>query len=712
MSRRFIAALGAAVAVLGLVALPASASPEAEPPPAPAAAAAQTLTWTGNDSVTEYASAPTTAVAGETTIVFENSEATGNTTFMSHTLTFDTSTPGYNHDVSLNILANPFDANNGRHEATVTLTPGKYRYYCTIPGHTTMAGEFTVTGGGEDTTPPVVTATITGTQDGEGNYVDQATVNLAATDTGGSGVASTEYKLDDGAWTPYTAPVAVSAIGAHTVAHRATDVAGNVSEEGSESFTVVEGGGGEDTTPPTVDATVTGTQDGDGNFVESATVTVTATDNEGGSGVATTEYKLDDAQWAPYTEPVLVSVLGAHTVGYRATDEAGNVSAEGSSQFTVVADSSDTTPPTVDAEVSGTQDDEGNYVDVAMVTVSAEDAESGVASVEYKVDDGAWTAYTTPVAVNTPGMHMVGYRATDEAGNVSEEGMAHFTVVQQDTTAPTVTGNVVGEQDENGAYVGSAMVTVAATDNDGGSGVASVEYKLDDGAWTAYTEAVQVSAPGAHTVLFRATDQAGNVSAEGSATFTVVTGDVDETPPSVSAVVSGTQNSSWQYLDAANITLSALDTGSGVASVEYKLDGGAWTAYTEPVVVNTAGTHEFLFRATDLAGNVSAELPGSFTIVESGPKPGPDVCPDSDVRDTVIIGDIDSQVANIDIGNGCTINDVIDEDGDWNTHNQFVRHVKAVTKELVQNDVITRALRDRIVTAAVNSTVGTPTSRL
>jgi uncharacterized cupredoxin-like copper-binding protein len=713
MSRRFIAAVGAAVAVLGLVALPASASPAAEPPPVTtAAAAAQTLTWTAGDSTTQYTSAPTTAVAGETTIVFENSEATGNTTFMSHTLTFDTSSPGYNHDVSLNILANPLDANNGRHEATVTLTPGKYRYYCTIPGHSTMTGEFTVEGGsGEDTVPPTVTATITGTQDTSGNYVDQATVNLAATDNaGGSGVASTEYKLDSGAWTPYTAPVAVSAIGAHTVAYRATDVAGNVSAEGSKAFTVVEGGGGEDTTPPTVNATVTGTQDSNGNFVESATVTVTATDNDGGSGVATTEYKLDGAAWAPYTQPVLVSVLGQHTVLYRATDEAGNVSTEGSKQFTVVADTSDTTPPTVDAEVSGTQDAEGNYVDVATVTVSATDAESGVASVEYKVDEGAWTAYTAPVQVNTPGMHMVSYRATDEAGNVSAEGMAHFTVVQQDTTAPTVTGQVVGQQDANGAYIGSAMVTVSATD--AGSGVASIEYKLDGGAWTAYTQAVQVSTPGAHTVLFRATDQAGNVSAEGSKTFTVVSGQVDETPPSVSAVVTGTQNSSWQYLDAATVTVSALDTGSGVGSVEYKLDSGAWTAYTAPLTVNTAGAHTVTYRAADKAGNTSAELTASFTIVESGPAPGPDVCPDSDVRDTVIIGDIDSQVANVDIGNGCTINDVIDEDGEWSTHNQFVRHVKAVTKELVRNGVITGALRDRIVTAAVNSTVGTPTSVL
>lgn len=707
MSRRLIAAVGVAVAALGLVALPASASPAPVAQTQTQAAAAQTLTFTANDSMTAYASAPTTAVAGTTTIVFENSEATGNTTGMSHTLTFFTDEPGYNNDVPLNIVASPYDANNGRHEATVTLTPGKYKYHCTIPGHSTMVGEFTVTGDDPgDTVPPTVTAQVTGEQDQNGAYVGSATVALTATDnSGGSGVSSVEYSVDGGAWQTYSQPVVVTAIGAHTVKYRATDVAGNTSQEGTSTFTVVEDNGGGDTTPPTVSAEVAGAKDSAGNYLGAATVTVTAADES--SGVASVEYQINDQGWQPYTAPVEITTIGQYTFLFRATDGAGNVG-EGQTQFTIVEPPSDTTPPTVTAEVSGSQDANGDYLDVANVTVSATDAGSGVDTVEYKLDAGAWTAYTAPVAVRGAGEHMVSYRATDKAGNTSQEGMVHFTVVVRDTTAPTVTGTVTGQQDSNGAYIGSAMVTLSATDE--GSGVASIEYKLDSGAWTAYTEAVQVSAPGAHTVAYRATDVAGNVAAEQSKAFTVVEGSVDETPPSVSARVSGTQDSSWAYLDAATITITALDTGSGVGSVEYTLDGGAWTAYTAPVVVNTAGSHTFSYRATDNAGNVSAELSGGFRVVESGPGPGPDVCPDSDVRDTVVIGDIDSQVANVDIGNGCTINDVIDEDGQWETHTQFVRHVKAVTRELVKNKVITSAMRDRIVTAAVNSDVGVPTA--
>jgi hypothetical protein len=706
MSRRFIAAVAAAVATLGLVALPASAG--ASPPPAaPAAAAAQSLMWTASNDTTHYASAPTTAVAGEATIIFETSEATGDTSGMTHTLTFDTSSPGYNHDVNVNIISSPFDAENGHHEVTVNLTPGKYRYQCQIPGHSTMNGELTVTGGGGgDTTAPTVTATVTGDQNGDGDYVGSATVTLAADDAGGSGVDSVEYQVDGGTYTTYSAPFNVTAVGAHTVKYRATDVAGNTSPEGTKTFNVVAGGGG-DTTAPTVSGSVAGAQDGDGSYLGSATVTVTAADEQGGSGLASVEYQINDTGWNPYTAPVQVTNPGQYVVLLRATDSAGNVG-NGQVSFTVVEAPSDTTPPTVTAEVSGTQDGDGDYQDVATVTLSATDTGSGVKSVEYKLDDGAWTAYTAAVSVNTPGDHMVSYRATDNANNVSDEGMVMFTVVQQDTDAPTVTGEVIGSQDENGAYVGSAMVKVTATD--AGSGVGSVEYQLDGGAWTAYTDAVQVSAVGDHTVTFRATDNAGNVSEVGTVTFSVVAGDVDDTPPSVSAVVTGNQNSSWEFLDAATITVTALDTGSGVGSVEYKLDDADWAAYTDPVTVDAVGDHTFSYRATDVAGNASAELTGSFTVVEDGPGDAPDVCPSSDVRDTVFVGDVDSQVPNVDTGNGCTINDVIDEDAGWGTHNQFVKFVKQVTKELVQNGVIDSDQRNRIVTAAIDSSVGPTTS--
>src|SRR5690625_1110352 len=511
--RRVVLALLAALTGLSLV-------------PAAASAQDQVLTWTSGNDVTRYLSAPETAVAGTARVIFDNSVAAGNTTGMPHTLTFDTSTPGYNHDVDLNITANPYDANGGYYEAEITLTPGTYRYFCAIPGHGMMWGELVVTdGGGGDPDP--------------------------------------------------------------------------------------------DTTPPEITAAVTGDQDEDGSYLGSATVTLTATDDD--SGVDTVEYSLDGAEYTAYSSPVTVDEIGEHTVDYRATDVAGNT-AEGTVSFTVVEEvvepDPDTTPPQVTAEVTGEQDEDGSYIASATVTLTATDDDSGVDTVEYSLDGGDYVTYDGPVTVDEPGEHTVDYRATDVAGNTAE-GTVSFTVVEEvvepdpDTTPPQVTAEVTGEQDEEGSYIASATVTLTATDDD-----------------------------------------------------------------------------------------------SGVDTVEYSLDGAEYAAYDGPVTVDEIGEHTVDYRATDVAGN-TAEGSVSFTVVEAGdPDPDPEPGECGDTRETVVIGDLDTGVANADLGDGCTINDLIDEDGDYATHGQFVRHVGDVLRPLTEDGVLTQRELGLIVRAAARSDIG------
>ncbi|MGW5566139.1 OmpL47-type beta-barrel domain-containing protein [Streptomyces tendae] len=429
------ALLAGLLMVLGLQATSASG----QPAKAPAAAAAdQVLTWTAGDDITKYTSAPETAVAGPATIVFENSEATGNTTGMPHTLTFMTSDPAYNQDVQLNILANPNDAEGGKHTAEVTLTPGKYMYHCTIPGHGQMTGVLVVTegGSGEDTTAPATSAEVGGTQNADGAYVGSATVSIAATDEGGSGVERIEYAIGaDGAWQPYTTPVVVDQVGEHVVRYRAFDKAGNAAEEKSVTFAVAAPDT-DDTTAPETSATVSGEKNADGAYIDMATVTVTASDT--GSGVNTIEYAVGDGAWTAYTAPVMVHEVGEHTVRYRATDKAGNVAAEKSVAFTVAAaPPQDTTPPVTGATVDGTKNSDGAYVGSAKVTVNAADeGGSGVAGVEYSLDAGPYLAYTDPVVVDRVGRHTVAYRASDKAGNTSEPLTVSFSVVAGQVPAP------------------------------------------------------------------------------------------------------------------------------------------------------------------------------------------------------------------------------------------------------------------------------------
>ncbi|MBD5785047.1 Ig-like domain repeat protein [Cellulosimicrobium terreum] len=690
-TRRLVAAVVAGLTAATVVSVaPATAAPSAPTAlsTAPAAtagptssavvAAEQTLRWTAGNSIDDYLSFPATATAGAATIVFENSIATGNTFGMSHTLTFDTSTAGYNHDVSLDILASPFDANTGLHEAEVVFTPGTYRYFCAIPGHGQMWGELVVTdggGGGDDTTAPSVTAAVTGDQDDDGAYVGGATVTLTATDDD-SGVAGVEYDLDGAGFQAYDEPFLVDTVGAHTLAFRATDEAGNTSEPQTAEFTVVEGDEPvEDTTAPTVTPMVMGEQDEDGAYVGSAGFMVTAEDEAGGSGVATVEYAVD-GQWMPYTGTVDFTEVGEHTVQFRATDEAGNVSEVGEVTFTVVAgdEPGDTTAPTVTAQVTGDLDENGAFVGSATATLTATDDASGVETVEYDLDGAGWTEYTEPLVVDTEGEHTLAYRATDVAGNVSEEGVTEFVVAGdepgEDTTAPVVATEVSGTQDEDGSYVGSASVLITATDD--GSGVASVEYDLDGAGWTEYTEAVVVDEPGQHTLAYRATDEAGNVSEEATVTFAVVAGDgSDMVAPEVDhRLMGGAKNEDGEYLSSVFVRLLATDDDSGVASVEYQVDGGAWTPYAKQVSVRTPGEHTVTYRATDVAGNMSA--PQSVTFVIAGGEPGGGEGPEvtagvagSRTRDGEFVGRATVTLVAVDEESGVDRTEFQVDDGAW-----------------------------------------------
>ena len=100
--------------------------------------------------------------------------------------------------------------------------------YWTDPGQGDAAFQL-IGGAPTDTTPPVTTCVITGT--------NPVTITLTATDDM-SGVNHTYYKIDDGTYATYTAPVVFSAAGDHTVFFYSVDIKGNIEDEKSQAFTV------------------------------------------------------------------------------------------------------------------------------------------------------------------------------------------------------------------------------------------------------------------------------------------------------------------------------------------------------------------------------------------------------------------------------------------------------------------------------------------
>lgn len=174
----------------------------------------------------------------------------------------------------------------------------------------------------------------------------------------------------------------------------------------------------------------------------------------------------------------------------------------------------------------------------------------------------------------------------------------------------------------------------------------------------------------------------------------------DQAPPTVTATLdppepNGDPAPGYEgtYHTPVTVILEATDEGSGVDTVEYALDGGDWAVYSEPFTIADDGVHTVAYRATDLAGNVSETGTVEFEIK-------PDACPGSDVSTTVVMRDVDSGVPNRDRGDGCTVEDLIRDEDDWQSKGRFLRHVRQVTDGLVRDGVISRLEQGLILAAA------------
>ncbi|WFE26576.1 ThuA domain-containing protein [Solwaraspora sp. WMMD791] len=225
----------------------------------------------------------------------------------------------------------------------------------------------------------------------------------------------------------------------------------------------------------------------------------------------------------------------------------------------------------------------------------------------YSADGTDWTTFEslTNTAVGaTPKVGLFTLGANQTASKTASFDYFRLSTEssEEDTTAPVTSATVTGSGEPvDGWYPGDVTVTLAAADNDGGSGVASTEYSLDEETgWTAYTAPVTVTGDGEHELRFRSTDAAGNVEEAGSVTFKI-----DGTAPVSSAEFAPANDNGW-HDGTIPVVLTATDAGSGVALLEWSLDGGDWTPYTEPVEVTGDGEHELLYRATDAVGNVEA----------------------------------------------------------------------------------------------------------
>lgn len=175
-----------------------------------------------------------------------------------------------------------------------------------------------------------------------------------------------------------------------------------------------------------------------------------------------------------------------------------------------------------------------------------------------------------------------------------------------DTTPPVSSITCNGGSCAN-TYGSAVTIGLSATDS-GGAGVEAIRYTTDGTEPTllspVYTGTFTVSSTA--TVKYRAWDKAGN--AEATHTQQITISAPDWTAPMSSIRCNGTICQSGWYAAPVSVTLSAVDPGSGVASIHYTTDGTTPTLssplYADPFTVSSTTTVKY--RAWDRAGNVEA----------------------------------------------------------------------------------------------------------
>lgn len=278
-----------------------------------------------------------------------------------------------------------------------------------------------------------------------------------------------------------------------------------------------------------------------------------------------------------------------------------------------------------------------------------------------------------------------------------------------DNTAPTM--NIAMTLANHQPYVNdswtaeSVHVTVKASDarHDGkaSSGVASVAISTDNGnTWTSYVneEASHVlENSGIHTVLFKATDHAGNEALE-QRVVKISKDDLNMNATLKQADNTPYTSGDWTKQNVVASIAPSHNQGIVITSKVYSLDEGAtWKTYTTPLTFSTEGVHSLWFKVSDEVGN---ELLEKFSIQIDQTAPGIQFTSDGNENFThvasakVTINDSGSGVDDASLSyvwtsssttpdaqanwqsftNGATLSHTGD-DGDWYLHIRAQDHV-------------------------------------
>jgi hypothetical protein len=220
------------------------------------------------------------------------------------------------------------------------------------------------------------------------------------------------------------------------------------------------------------------------------------------------------------------------------------------------------------------------YTRRPRIAITSVDRETYAAQILMRDNSGPWT-YAPPSLYPGEGEHHIAVYGVDTRGVSGAEAALQFRV---DTGLPESDLTIHPGAPESGWHNGPVTLVIDARD----------EVSGIDWVWTsrsAYAGPALIAAQGVHRFSWQAVDRAGNRE------------ELRETEIKIDLEPPLTKASAARDEGVVELTIDAVDLLSGVAFIEYRINGGGAERYGEPLWFVEPGTYRVSFRAFDRAGN-------------------------------------------------------------------------------------------------------------
>jgi hypothetical protein len=268
------------------------------------------------------------------------------------------------------------------------------------------------------------------------------------------------------------------------------------------------------------------------------------------------------------------------------------------------------------------------------VSWGGKDATSGIATYDVyyadnKGDFTLWQQQTERTTAQFEGKESHTYSfytiATDRAGNVeSQPGPERISKTLIDLTMPR-TAISVGDPKygDKPTYI-TPLTPIYLSGADAGAGLNETLYSIDGRPAKVFQNQLMEPVPGQHNMFYWSVDKAGNKEPDNAFQFFV---DTDMPVSSVSFIGANYTSGDRVFISiSTQIEIVSSDRSSGLATVEYNLDGRGFIAYTKPFKFDKSGFHTMVYRGVDRVGNAEAGKTVKLMVDSTAPitkvKPG------------------------------------------------------------------------------------------